>query len=127
MMTQVVNKKTPTVKWDFFSINYHRRRLCSMEEIKLMQAVCAEFNISPEQMRSTCKRRQYSDAKMVYSFLSKMYLRLTTTRIGHVLNLDHSTVVHKIKNMRGFIEVNDPVVSKMRFVEEKLFKQLKSI
>ncbi len=110
------------VRWDLFSVDNHRRSLVSLDEVRLLKEVCKEFNITTQSIKRQKRDRIFSDARMVYAFLGRTHLGLKLERIAAMLHIDHSSVAHKLKSMKAFIDVNDPVVMKMKRIESKLFK-----
>lgn len=55
-----------------------------------------EFDID---ISKNTRKREYVEARCLYYKLAKEYTKLTLERIGAVLNRDHATVLHGLKNV----------------------------
>jgi chromosomal replication initiation ATPase DnaA len=85
----------------------------------IMEAVCEEFMVTVEELRSDLRNRNLFNARSAYAYISRKYGE-TFQRIGIELNRDHSTVTHQVKKMEDFEFTKDPVIKQVRLIEQQL-------
>jgi chromosomal replication initiation ATPase DnaA len=52
-------------------------------------------------------------ARWIVSFLAKEYTMNTSTRIGHLINRDHTSVLYGVAKVQGYVNVGDQKVIKL--------------
>lgn len=108
-------KEGSIYEWDFTdrTVNGALRK-------KLMQLVCAEFSVTPEQLKGRDKRRNYVDARRVFAYLSKRYMTDTFQKIGMELGgRDHSTIMVLLRGLEDFIDIKDPITLKIEKIRNQ--------
>lgn len=88
---------------------------------KLMELICAEFEVTEEQMKGKSKIQQLVDARMAFVSIARFQFKNTTSAIGAKINRDHSTVLNLINRMADKEFTKDPVVQKIKKIEQ-IFK-----
>ena len=104
-------------KWDFPVVKRETRE-------RVMKAVCIEFDISEEELRSKRAFRHLVDARTVYAWLCREYLSDTYMRIGKELGgRTHSAVISLVNRMEDFIYVKDNLTHRLKLIEHKILTQ----
>lgn len=86
----------------------------TIEEIQ--RITCQYFNIPEDQVRAKTRKQEVVQARQVAMYFCKKYTNHSLKTIGlHFGGRDHTTVIHAIKNVEDFVEV-DPKYREM--VEE---------
>lgn len=61
----------------------------------ILDKVCGHYNVTPEQVNSKSRKRDYVLARQVSMYLAQKYTKMPASRIGKLVgNRDHSTVIH---------------------------------
>ena len=61
----------------------------------ILGKVCSHYNVTPEQVNSKSRKRDYVLARQVSMYLAQKYTKMPASRIGKLVgNRDHSTVIH---------------------------------
>lgn len=61
----------------------------------ILDKVCSHYNVTPEQVNSKSRKRDYVLARQVSMYLAQKYTKMPASRIGKLVgNRDHSTVIH---------------------------------
>lgn len=89
----------------------------------ILEMVCEEFGCTEQEIRSLVRKRPFSDARAVCSYIMRTHLKDTFIRIGMELNKDHSSVIEQIKRVEAFIYTKDLVAKKLRKIEGELLQR----
>ncbi len=61
----------------------------------ILDKVCDHYHVTPEQVNSKSRKRDFVMARQVSMYLAQKYTKMTASRIGKLVgNRDHSTVIH---------------------------------
>ena len=61
----------------------------------ILEKVCEHYHVTPEQVNSKSRKRDYVMARQVSMYLAQKHTKMTASRIGKLVgNRDHSTVIH---------------------------------
>lgn len=61
----------------------------------ILDKVCSHYHVTPEQVNSKSRKRDYVLARQVSMYLAQKYTKMPASRIGKLVgNRDHSTVIH---------------------------------
>lgn len=61
----------------------------------ILDKVCDHYNVTPEQVNSKSRKRDYVLARQLSMYLAQKYTKMPASRIGKLVgNRDHSTVIH---------------------------------
>ena len=61
----------------------------------ILDKVCSHYNVTPAQVTSKSRKRDYVLARQVSMYLAQKYTKMPASRIGKLVgNRDHSTVIH---------------------------------
>jgi len=71
---------------------------------KIMQIVCIVCNVKKKEISSRTRTRNLVNARVLFSHLVNKYTSYTKTRIGRMINRDHASVLHYLKNHPIFVE-----------------------
>lgn len=75
--------------------------------IQISLAVCDILNIKMENLTSK-KRKQKENVipRTIYAAIARRYTEYPLSEIGGLINRDHSTIIHLIKNHYDFLDIN---------------------
>lgn len=61
----------------------------------ILDKVCDHYNVTPDQVNSKSRKRDYVLARQLSMYLAQKYTKMPASRIGKLVgNRDHSTVIH---------------------------------
>jgi len=86
----------------------------------IKRLVCAEYEIDITELCGVQRMRIHTDARMVYSYITRKHLGDTVHRIGVELKKDHTTVVRQLEKIEAFIQVRDPIAKRIARIEKLL-------
>lgn len=86
----------------------------------ILERVCEEFGCTIDDVRSLVRKRNFSNARRVYSYITRTHLKDSFIRIGMELNKDHSSVIEQIQRMEDFIYTKDSVARTLQKIERHL-------
>ena len=86
----------------------------------IMETVCAEFECTWVELKGPSRKQRLSDARAVYAYFCRRLMHDTFERIAAAVDKQHSSVVHGIKRIEGFISVGDNVAAIIARIEKKL-------
>lgn len=84
---------------------------------QILDAVCKFYAISPSLICGKLRYKSIVEARMVAAYLLRKdtYLNLSLKHIGMILgNKDHTTIMHAIKQIDNFIDVEPEFKKKVR-------------
>ena len=73
----------------------------------IINKVSSRTHIPIEQMKSTSRLREIVEARMFYSLLAKRLTTNSLSKIGKLINRDHATILHGIKQVQEVKELKD--------------------
>ena len=73
----------------------------------IVETVCTHYNVTPAQVNSKSRRRDYVTARQVSMFFAQKYTKMPASRIGKLVgNRDHSTVIHSCEKVEQRMRVD---------------------
>lgn len=75
------------------------------------------FDIS---ISRTTRKRQYVEARSIYFKLCRDFTQLSLEQIGKTVNRDHSSVLHGIRSINTWVEVDKRMNNNMRILKNKV-------
>ncbi|HEY64038.1 MAG TPA: chromosomal replication initiator protein DnaA [Caldilineae bacterium] len=88
---------------------------------QLIAQVAQFFGLSAEQLTGRGRNKEVSLARQMLMYLLRNDYDFSYPQIGHLLNRDHTTVMHGVEKMRELIETDDAVHRRMMALRERLF------
>ena len=89
----------------------------------LRDAVCSVYNISLEQLEGTKRKANIvSGKRMFFYFLRKHYF-LPYLKIAAVFKMNHATVIHHCRQMKGYLEYDKESMIQYIRVRDLVFQQ----
>lgn len=83
--------------------------------------VCNEYGVTEEEIKSEYKGRTVSDAKSVlWTILRDSSYKITYKQIGKIYNRSHSSVMHQVEKLRGFMQVDKKLRDKIDLLMKKV-------
>lgn len=73
----------------------------------IFESTYTHFNITPDEMRSSSRKRHLASARKAFCFLAKDFSGASLTSIGLYIDRQHPCVLHSIKKVRDFIDIED--------------------
>lgn len=75
----------------------------------IMEEVCKYYGFSQRTIEGKSRMKNIIEAR--YIFIDLLYndphSKISKTKIGHLLNRDHSTIIHSLRNVRDWIKVDE--------------------
>lgn len=73
----------------------------------ILEKVCVHYNVTPAQINSKSRKRDYVVARQVSMYLAQKYTKMPASRIGRLVgNRDHSTVIHSCSQVEKRLQVD---------------------
>lgn len=73
----------------------------------IIEKVCNHYNVTPSQVNSKSRKRDYVMARQVTMYLATKYTKMPASRIGKLVgNRDHSTVIHSCSQVEKRLQVD---------------------
>jgi chromosomal replication initiation ATPase DnaA len=79
-------------------------------DINIIRSItCNTFNITIEELNAPCKKRELSDVRKIIAYLSRKYCigSYSPTKIGLMLDRNHSTIINNLRDAEKLIDIND--------------------
>jgi len=89
----------------------------------LRDAVCAVYNISQEQLESTNRKSNIVSAKRMFFYFLRRHYYLPYMKIANVFKMNHATVIHHHKTMKGYLEYDKETILDYIRVRDMVFEQ----
>lgn len=87
----------------------------------IQKVVCNYFNISPDQLQNTTRKRETVQARQIAMFFSKSLTKCSLATIGmQIGGKDHATVLHACKTVNNLIETDKHFKHQIEEIERKL-------
>lgn len=81
----------------------------------ILLITCITQKVSIEAIKSKVRLRKVTDSRFIYYYISRKITRSNLEEIGSLVNRDHSTVIHGIKqveNIKMLKEAADNIINK---------------
>jgi len=85
------------------------------ETIKEIVQSYFEINIS-----RTTRKRQYVEARAIYFKLCREFTQLSLEQIGKSVNRDHASVLHGVKSINTWVQVDKRMNNSMRILRNQI-------
>lgn len=79
--------------------NFHRAS-------QIIRVICRDFKVTPAQLESPCRRRQFYWPRSIASALIRAQTSYTYSQIGLLLNRCHSSITYEIRAYRNQLETS---------------------
>jgi len=80
---------------------------------EIVDTTCDLMGVSCGDFYSGRRGKDICLARWIVSFLAKEYTMHTSTKIGHIINRDHTTVLYGVAKVQGYVNVGDQQVIKL--------------
>jgi chromosomal replication initiation ATPase DnaA len=122
---QIINEILLKAEWEISRIVGEdiklnmSNKLINPEDLRLL--ICGCLNITVQKFRSRCKKRELSDARMIYYLLAKkIFENITDDAIAELTNRDRSAVNRAVRVANGLVRNNYLFRAKMNSVVGKI-------
>lgn len=79
----------------------------------IVHTTCDLLGVNVADFYSSRRSKDMCLARWIVSFLAKEYTMNTSTRIGHLINRDHTSVLYGVAKVQGYVNVGDQKVIKL--------------
>jgi chromosomal replication initiator protein len=84
----------------------------------ILDKVCTHYNVTPAQVNSRSRKRDYVLARQVSMYLAQKYTKMPASRIGKLVgNRDHSTVIHSCTQVETRLRVDELFCKEVESIE----------
>lgn len=98
-----------------------------MRKNKILKLVSKEFEVSKKAIKSKSRYAPLPRIRHIICYLYLKHTKLSLTTIGHIINIDHSTVIYGKKNIENLINYNfkqdSLLIEKIKKVEKIIMKK----
>lgn len=70
----------------------------------VMRAVCQVYNITPDDIYSKNRTQHILYARHTFNYICRRTLTMSLESIGRIINRDHSTIIHSVKQTQDLIQ-----------------------
>ena len=88
-----------------------------MNKDTIKQIVENYFEIS---ISRNTRKRQYVEARAIYYKLCRIFTQLSLEQIGKSVNRDHASVLHGVKSINTWVQVDKRMNNNMRILKNKI-------
>jgi len=100
-------------------LKFHDGKLRKKEII--ISAVCNYYQIPYSTLIKKCRDRDLIKARHTLCYLLRKHTALSLTQVAKLFNQDHTSVMHAIDKITGFLDIKDAeVMEAVHFLEEKI-------
>jgi chromosomal replication initiator protein len=87
----------------------------------IQQQVCESFRISPEELKSNCRRKELATARKIGMYLCRNYTSESLVSIGKAFGRAHSSVLYSINSLNHELEAkNNKVRRHVEYISRRL-------
>jgi len=88
-----------------------------MNKETIKEIVESYFEIS---ISRNTRKRQYVEARAIYFKLCRIFTQLSLEQIGKSVNRDHASVLHGVKSINTWVQVDKRMNNNMRILKNKI-------
>ena len=89
----------------------------------LRDAVCAVYNITQEQLEGSRRHSNIVSAKRMFFYFLRRHYYLPYMKISDIFGMNHGTVIHHYKTMKGYLEYDKDMMLEYIRVRDLVFEQ----
>ena len=86
--------------------------------------ICEHFDISYCNLKKRNRVRKNVTVRHLCFYFIKKYTDKTLKEIANYFNMDHTTVIHGLANIKGFVDIKDKNTLRRIFEIEEIFVDL---
>jgi len=84
----------------------------------ILEKVCGHFNVTPQNVFSRSRKRDYVLVRQVSMYLAQKYTKMPAARIGQLIGgRDHSTVIHSCSTIEQRLQVDKSFSAELSSIE----------
>ena len=87
---------------------------------KIIQTVCRKWNVSIDDVCGRSRKQEVVYTRMIIAYFLRQYTTLSTTKIGRLINRDHSTIIHYLKTYDSEFRFNKDFRNFAESIKEEL-------
>lgn len=77
---------------------------------EILKVICRELEMDFDEVKNRKTRlREFVYVRQLYSYFCKKYTNYSLTKIGKFINKDHATIIHSIKQIKGYYDFNNVI------------------
>lgn len=99
-----------------------------LQSNEIIEAIGKFLQVRPDQIKGKTRWKQIAEARQIccYVLRSDRYLDMSLKSVGFVLgNRHHTTVIHAVKTIEGYLEVDEYFREKMKDIYLYVYDTLK--
>jgi hypothetical protein len=90
------------------------------KQLVIVETVCKHFEVNKDAVLGKSRVAHHRNARHVIMYLLRDYLKMTLKDIGNYMNRDHTSVIHALRNIEGYIQTKDWITSDIQDIRIKL-------
>jgi chromosomal replication initiation ATPase DnaA len=93
-------------------------------------SICSDvLNIPEAEIKGKSRKSKVVIARHIYCYIAYHKTETVSEKVGLVINRDHSTVIHALKKISGFLDVKDITVTSQynKIIKEMVVKHYNSL
>lgn len=100
--------------------NHVRKESGFMKPNKIIDYVLSYFNITHEQLIQKTRKRDVVHRRQVMMYLLSKNTGLTYVKIGAILGMDHTSVIHSIKQLKDLMYSDPDIKEEIEKLQESI-------
>ena len=97
-----------------------RKRNVPVNFEMVTQHVCAHYDIDPDMIFTSTRKREVSDARQMLMYIAKKHAKMTFTAIGTRLSRKHATVLYACKSIESRLQHDKKLQTDVAEIEKAL-------
>lgn len=89
----------------------------------LRNAVCTTYNITLEELEGTKRKANIVGGKRMFFYFLRKHYFLPYMKIADVFDMNHATVIHHCRTMKGYLEYDKETMINYIRVRDLVFEQ----
>ena len=94
-------------------------------EVRIMNAVCEYYGVNQKMIEGKSRVRNIAEARFIFTEMvyNDPYSRITMSAIGKLLNRDHTTIIHQIRQVRNWLQTDSNFRQNYLNIHLKVYNQ----
>jgi len=88
---------------------------------EILRIVCNELEMEFDELKNRKTRlREFVYARQLYGYFCKIYTKESLSSIGKFINKDHATIIHSVKQINNFKDVDKKIKNEVNKINSIL-------
>jgi chromosomal replication initiation ATPase DnaA len=75
-------------------------------DFRVFEEVCTSLKLEVRLIRTGYRKTEYADARKMIAYIFNRYFRYGVSKIGILMNKDHTTIIHAIRKHEQFMKID---------------------